>query len=164
MRTIALAAALVLSTVVAGTAPALAACNITNLPCWGQGKKCNIKFRNKTGLAGGSGAGEHNQISLAATLKISAIDENSKQVGSNTLRIAAGDNKTLNLDKKKGFTEISIKANGVNNIRMQCADVKATLKGSGKCDVFTAGKSGGVNSTVTLYLAYKCAGGDVVSH
>jgi hypothetical protein len=70
MRPIALAAALVVSAIVAGTAPALAACDITDLSCWGPGKKCNIKLRNKTGLAGGSGAGEHSQISRAATIRV----------------------------------------------------------------------------------------------
>jgi hypothetical protein len=47
---------------------------------------------------------------------------------------------------------------------MRCADVKATLEGSGKCDVFAAGTSGGLNAATIFYLAYKCAGGDVVSH
>jgi hypothetical protein len=168
MRGIALAAALIVSAVVAGTAPALAAstCDITDLSCWGPGKKCNIKFRNKTGLAGGSGAGEHNQISRAATLRILAVNRDSERVGSNTLKILAGDNKTLNLDKKTGFAAIKIGAANTSDVRMQCADIRATLEGSGKCDVLAATSSSysiGKGGNMNFYLAYKCAGGDVVS-
>jgi hypothetical protein len=91
-----------------------------------------------------------------------------KKAGKNVITITAGDNKTLNLDKKTGFSEILITAFDTAKVTMQCADIRATLKGSGKCDVFTAGtsggKSGGLNTATIFYLAYKCAGGDVVSH
>jgi hypothetical protein len=166
MRAIALATALVASAVVAGTAPALAAstCDITDLSCWGPGKKCNIKLRNKTGLAGGSGAGEHNQISRAATLRVSARKPDGEKAGSNVITITAGDNKTLNLDKKTDFSEIRITAFDTAKVTMGCADIRGTLKGSGRCDVIAATKGKVTMSDVpTFYLAYKCAGGDVVS-
>jgi hypothetical protein len=165
MRAIALAAALVVSAVVAGTAPALAAssCDITDLSCWGPGKKCNIKFRNKTGLAGGSAAGEHNQISRAATLRVSARKSNGNKAGSNVISITAGDNKTLNLDKKKDFVEIRLRSDSAQAVTMSCDDIRATLKGSGKCDVFAASSSRLDPLAFRYYLAYKCAGGDVVS-
>jgi hypothetical protein len=165
MRAIALAAALVVSAAVAGTAPALAAssCDITDLSCWGPGKKCNIKFRNKTGLAGGSGGGQHNQFSQASTLLISARNASDALVGSNRLKIPAGGNKTLNLDKKKGFAAISIEADALMNIEMGCADIRGALKGSGKCDVIAASSGSSKTLKTHFYLAYKCAGGDVVS-
>ena len=167
MRVILLAAALILPALVAGQAPALAeTCEITDLSCWGSGKKCNIKFRNKTGLGGGSGAGEHNQISRAATLHVSARKDDDGRAGSNTIKFDAGSSKTLNLDKKKDFLTVRITAGSSENVTMDCADIRDTLNGSGNCDVFAASSgsaSSSGNVSIRYYLAYKCAGGSVVS-
>lgn len=159
-------ALLAFSVIAAGSLPALATCydEIQALPCWGGGKKCNIKFRNHTGEVSGSGGGEYNQISSANTVRISARKADGKRAGSNTLSIDAGGNKTLNLDKKQDFDRIRIEMSlwldyGNDTVSMECADVKDVLEENATCKLFVHQEYR--NSTVYDYAAYSCNGGKV---
>ncbi len=142
---------------------AVAVCNITDLPCWGDDTKCNIKFRNLSGLAEGSGGGTPwNQTTLAATIRVTANLPNSKngddkQVG-NGLQILAGQSKTINLDKHQGFDHIQgriMDGSSWTGFVMKCAAVREVLKGKGNCKMFrtTDGK---------YDPAFNCNGGSVV--
>lgn len=152
-------------------APASAAScyeRIQSLECWGGSSKCNIKFRNHTGLASGSGGSEYNQVSRAKTIRVWAVDENGDQVGSNKIKMLAGQNNTLNLDKKDGFEEINIRAYGEPDansdlsIRMDCDAIVSTLEGTANCKVFIArgqvvSAVGSGYSTGTGYgIGYSC--------
>lgn len=138
--------------------PALAACDITDLPCWGDNSKCHIKFRNKTGEGSGSGGGtKWTQVSLAATIRVTANDSRDKGIG-NKLNIPAGSSGTINLDKKGGFAHIDTrKMDGTSftGFRMSCATIRAVLQGSAKCKVFST------TSNAAYPVAYNCNGGDV---
>lgn len=141
------------------------ACDITDLDCWGEDKKCNIKFRNKTGEASGSGGGTpYTQFTQAASIKVMAVDEAGEKVGQ-SLKILAGATKTLNLDKKSGFDRIKIQnttdisANYKNVATLHCEDVRTILIGTGKCKIF-AGKTKDDKNKGTYY---NCDGGNVVS-
>ena len=144
-------------------APVHAQCDITDLPCWGPDKKCNIKFRNLTGEASGSGTGTWlNQKSMAATIEVSARKADRSRAGSNTLEILAGASKTLNLDKKKDFDSIRIQnttnfSGAVLRVRRTCDAIRTTLQGSGTCKVWWGCASAG-----DCWTAITCSGGDVV--
>ncbi len=76
-----LVATAVLATILGvATTTVQAACydDIQSLPCWGPDKKCNIKFRNHTGRASGSGGSEYNQKSQAKTVKAWAATADGK--------------------------------------------------------------------------------------
>ncbi len=119
-----------------------AQCDITDLSCWGSGKKCNIKFRNETGEASGSGGGSYlNQKSQVATIKVSARKADGTRAGSNTLKILAGDAKTMNLDKKKDFVRIKVQnttnfSGATQVVNLDCQGVRQVLQGNGVCKVF----------------------------
>ncbi len=142
---------------------AQAKCDLTDLPCWGPDKKCNIKFRNKTGEASGSDGGTGlKQVSFAKTIRVSARKANLKLAGKNALQILAGDAKHMNLDKKTNFQYIKI-AHAIKAvetklpIKMGCSDIRTILQGSGVCKVFYGQKDlGRIES-----LAYHCDGGNV---
>ena len=87
-----------------------AACDLTNLDCWGKGKKCNIQFDNDTGEGSGSGGGTgYKQVTKARTIRVSARKPDGGRAGKNSLSINAGQSNTLNLDKKNGFGYINIR-------------------------------------------------------
>ncbi|MCP4937056.1 MAG: hypothetical protein GY927_23320, partial [bacterium] len=136
--------------------------------CWGADKKCNIKFRNHTGRASGSGGSEYNQLSRVKTVKIWAEKADGTKAGSNTLSIAADASNTMNLDKKQGFDKIKIKAtpndSGDMVVTMSCNDIKSTLKGTGNCKVFMHGKkftNSDDSKEYAYYTSYSCDGGSV---
>jgi hypothetical protein len=160
MRIIALATVLIVSAVFAATTPVLAqsACDITDLSCWGSGKKCNIKFLNQTGKGSGAGGSQYNQVSWAATIKVLAVKPNGTRAGSNSLSILAGQSKTINLDKKKGFDRIKVYTTTAKKGTMMipCADIRATLTADNNCRIF-ADLVEEENSY--YYLAYNCGGG-----
>ncbi len=157
---------LIVAALAVSAGPAQAACTITDLPCWGPGKKCNIKFRNKTGESSGSDTGAYNQETRAKTLKIRSEDANGARVGSNTLSILAGASNTMNLDKKDGFDHINIKAiaggdKGDMVVDMSCKDIRATLQGSGTCKVYMHKVTPIGSNTAKYYTSYNCDGGKV---
>jgi hypothetical protein len=135
-----------ISLVVPVAVSAAAVCDITDLPCWGKGSKCNIKFSNNTGKASGSGGGTgYRQYSAAATTKVKAVKENGNRAGKNSLEILAGATGTLNLDKKSNFNGINIVAttiDGTPEVTLTCEQVRQVLAGSGKCKLFITGSSG----------------------
>ncbi len=144
---------------------AQAQCDITDLPCWGPDKKCNIKFRNETGEASGSGGSGYNQASYVKTAVVSARKRDGSLAGSNKLEILAGANKTMNLDKKKGFSEINIRVkpkamNIDETVGMTCGHIRETLQGSGTCKIFMVKYSVYPDQ---YYVAYNCNGGKVMS-
>jgi hypothetical protein len=156
MKTLAISAFLLTGLI---SSAASAQCDLTGLECWGPHKKCNIKFKNETGMGSGSGGGTgHDQVSSVATIKVSARKGDNTRAGSNTLQIAAGANKTMNLDKKQGFDKIRIEnVLGGRSPKLTCDDIKKTLNGSGICKVFKALDPDGI-----LWLAVTCNNAEVV--
>lgn len=149
------------------TPSAIAECDISQTKCALNGGKCNIKFKNQTGLASGSGAGSSiSQETSAQTVRVKALKDNGKSAG-NALTIDAGASNTMNMDKKanKDFAKIRISSpvmNGVQSITMGCGDVRTVLDGSGTCKIFYgAGRDSGGGRLDQL--GYNCSGGDVVS-
>ncbi len=131
-------------------------CDLTDLDCWGPDQKCNIKFKNETGMGSGSGGRTgYEQISSAATIKLSARKEDGTRAGRNTLQILAGADKTMNLDKKNDFNSIRIDRLG-SQAQLFCQDIKTTLKGNGVCKVFV-GQIFGKSQTVV-----NCDNGNVL--
>ena len=137
-----------------------AACDLTDLPCWGSNSKCNIKFRNKTGEGSGAGGGTPwNQMSWAGKIRVVAKDSKDNRIG-NTLTIDAGASKTINLDKKSGFAHIDVTMVMVgggtdSRILMSCKPIRAVLQRDDSCKVF-------YTTSGDYRLAYNCGGGDVV--
>ncbi len=135
-------------------------CDLTGLDCWGPHKKCNIKFKNLTGLDHGAGGGTgYEQVTYAATIKISARKADGSRAGKNSLSILAGADNTLNLDKKENFADIRIERKtgyGFKTARLRCNDVKSTLNGDGLCKVFVGQATGRTFTIVT------CDGGNVL--
>lgn len=145
---------------------AFAACDISETNCAVNGGKCNIKFRNVTGEDSGS-AHHHplKQMSLTQTIKVKALKENGNRAG-NTLTIYAGDNKTMNVDKKakKNFAKIRMASPNMETVKsktMSCDHVKAVLNGNGTCKVFY-GYSLYREHAFEYELGYSCDGGKVV--
>ena len=145
---------------------ASATCDISETKCAVEGKKCNIKFRNKTGDTGGSdGSSDVNQTSSAQTVLVKAIDDDGNRVG-NKLQIVAGASKTMNLGKKSnsksGFNAIRITSQSfsgsVDGATISCDKVKAVLNGNGTCKVFHGAFSGSISH---FTLGYQCDGGKV---
>jgi len=149
-----------------------AVCDLTSvspaLTCLEKGKKCNIKFKNVTGLGSGAGgATGYNQEGYASTVKISARKEDKTRAGSNSISIAAGQDKTFNLDKKKDFEYIKVQRNtglGVKVAKINCEEIQTILSGKAHCKVFVGyhilgfrGSGHGEQHTVV-----KCDGGSVV--
>ena len=154
--------AFLLMALMASTASA-AVCDLTQLDCWGPGKKCNIKFRNETGEGSGSGGGTGlKQISEASVIKVSARKADNTRAGSNTLKISAGDSKHMNLDKKKDFLKIRVtretKFAGSTRATLSCAEVKTTLNGNGICKAFVG------NNNMGKFLVVTCNGNEVVAY
>lgn len=136
------------------SASAEVVCDLTDLPCW-EGGKCNIKFKNHTGLASGSGNGIVDQETLAMSVQVTARKPDGSKTG-NGFWIPAGSSKTMNLEKKKKLSWLRIKSrrDDVHAVRMQCDDIKAVLKGNGNCNVYF-GFAKGISNHVEE-LAYSC--------
>ena len=150
-----------------GFAPAaFASCDISETKCAVNGSKCNIKFRNVTGVASGSDQGTGlSQKPSAQTIKIKAIKDNGEKAG-NALTINSPGNKTMNVDKKanKNFAKIRMASPNmetVKSVTMSCDDVKAVLNGNGTCKVFY-GYSLYRENAFEYALGYNCDGGNVV--
>lgn len=146
------------------TPAAHAACDISQTKCALNGGKCNIKFRNQTGISSGSDSGtDIIQESSAQTVKVKALKDNGDKAG-NALTIAAGASNTMNVDKKanKNFAKIRITSmSTVEGVTMGCSEVQDVLNGNGTCKVFYGyGASG--NSHTDFRLGYNCDGGNVV--
>ena len=148
------------------TPSAMAACDISNTDCAKNGGKCNIKFKNQTGLSSGSSKSTSlSQESSAHTIRVKALKDDGKSAG-NSLTINAGASNTMNMDKKanKNFAKIRISSegmSGVQSVSMGCGDVRTILNGSGVCKVFygSTRDSGGGRLD---QLGYDCAGGSAV--
>ena len=144
---------------------ATADCDITDTKCYKNNGKCNIKFRNVTGQATGSGSGTMlTQKSLAQQIRVKAIKDNDKAAG-NILNIEAASSKTMNIDKKynKGFAKIRISApffDTVNGVTMSCETVKAVLNGNGTCKIFN-GATDYQATNMRSQLGYSCDAGKV---
>lgn len=150
-----------------GLAPAaFASCDISQTKCALNGGKCNIQFKNKTGVHKGLSRGTNlKQMSLTQTIKVKALKENGHSAG-NSLTIAADASKTMNVDKKanKNFAKIRIASPNmetVKSVTMSCEDVKAVLNGNGTCKVFY-GYSLYRDNAFEYDLGYNCDGGNVV--
>ncbi|MFN3213438.1 MAG: hypothetical protein ACE37M_10055 [Henriciella sp.] len=142
-----------------------AACDISDTKCAVNGGKCNIKFKNRTGDASGSGDGSNiKQTSSAQTILVRAIRADDSKAG-NTLSITAGASNTMNIEKKakKNFEFIGISSKdlvgSVDSVGMSCAAVKAVLNGNGTCKVFHGAKQ--EQGRLQLGLGYQCDGGKV---
>ncbi len=140
------------------TAPAVAvgACDISDLPCWGDDTKCNIKIINNTGKSSGSGGTHFNQTSWAVTIKAKALMPNGTRAGSNTLEILAGQSKTLNLDKKDGFDRLEIftSTGKGGNVTIQCDDIREILENDKNCKVLVDRSE--KHGDTYYYFAYNC--------
>jgi predicted methyltransferase len=139
---------------------ASADCDITTTKCHQNGGKCNIKFRNQTGVSGGSNDTGLDRQASAQIIRVKAVKDNDKAAG-NVINIEAGTSKTMNIDKKynKDFAKIRISSPtlSVSGITMSCAHVKTVLDGDGTCKVI-AGTAGGGGQ-----LGYQCEGSKVAN-
>ena len=102
------------------TPSARAECDISQTKCAVNGGKCNIKFRNLTGVERGSGKDTSiNQTAEAKLIRVKAVKKNGKKLG-NALSINASRSKTLNIDKKakKDFDRIQITSPDHSNYRL----------------------------------------------
>lgn len=138
-------------------------CDITAAPCWGDGKKCDIHFKNDTGLATGDSHGTYNQESFAATIKVEAqyyeTNAGDQNVG-NRLKILAGQKATMNLDKKVnagGFAWIHVAIPGepTSILDIPCEQIQRILEGGHTCHIWTT-------TSAQYDLAYSCNGGDQI--
>ena len=147
------------------TPVARAECDISQTKCAVNGGKCNIKFRNLTGISTGSGKDTAiNQTAEAKLIRVKAVKQNGKKLG-NALSINASASKSLNLDKKakKEFAKIHITSpadKSVNGVTMSCDHVKAVLNGTGSCKVFY-GYS--IYDKSNYRLGYTCSNDHVVN-
>ena len=155
--------ALALGVFTAAAAPvASATCDISDTKCAMEGSKCNIKFRNRTGDAGGSGKG---QTSSAQTITVKAIRDDSSKAG-NKLTIVAGASNTMNFDKKakNNFEDVVIMSTDlggtVDATGLTCEGVKAVLNGTGKCKVYHRADHS-KTSGFRFSLAVQCDGGNI---
>lgn len=143
---------------------ASAACDISQTKCALNGGKCNIKFRNITGVSSGSGKDTSiHQTAEAKIIRVKAVKQNGKKLG-NALNINASASKTLNLDKKakKEFAKIQITSpadKAVGGVTMSCEHVTAVLNGTGTCKVFYGYSS---YDKSNYRLGYTCSGDRVV--
>ncbi|MBI1178944.1 MAG: hypothetical protein GC201_00195 [Alphaproteobacteria bacterium] len=148
-------------------------CDLSDLPCSQDGNKCNIKFNNESGKAGGSGGGsDHNQLSSSGDVSITARDASGNKVG-NSLRFGDGQSKSLNLSKdaKASFKTIKVKINSTGLDKFTspkyatliCSQVREVLKGRAVCNVFAAVRYGAAGVNAWHYTAYSCNGGKVKS-
>ena len=162
----ALMAGLSLAVASAFSAPlASAECDISQTKCALNDGKCNIKFRNQTGIAGGSDGGTKlEQTSSAQIIRVKAAKENGKPAG-NVLTIEAGTSKSLNLDKKakKNFDRIRISSPtlaSVEGVTITCAQVQQILDGSGTCKIFNGVPAYG-SEKFDYQLGFSCDGSNV---
>lgn len=141
-------------------------CDISQTKCVLNDGKCNIKFRNHTGKAGGSDGGTKlQQTSSAQMIKITARKSKNRRAG-NDITIQVGANNTMNIDKKaaKEFKRVRITApedTQVQRIVMSCEDVKAVLNGNGTCNVFHGETTAGWADGAKFFLGYQCDNGNV---
>jgi len=145
-------------------APAIApaqSCDLTQLRCATEGNKCNIKFKNFTGLRESTCQGK--SYSLAKTIKVMAKNDKGKDLG-NTLSILAGASSTLNLskEKKKNTSSIVVGGGGSNYDRgkLTCGQIKTILSGNGTCKVYVSDTSYDDN-LFKGYFYFDCDGGNV---
>jgi hypothetical protein len=150
---------------IAAAPVASATCDISQTKCAVNGGKCNIKFRNQTGISSGSGGGtDLKQTSSAQTVKVKAVKDNGNNAG-NSLTINAGASNTMNMDNKakKNFAKIRITSPAmarVDGVTMSCTDVRAVLNGNGTCKIFHGEPPYGSES-LEYQLGYNCDGGKV---
>jgi hypothetical protein len=137
-------------------------CDLSDLPCAQQGQKCNIHFKNLTGVAENT-CYKAKSWPLARTVKVKAKDVNHNTLG-NTLTILAGAKNTMNLSKtaKAEISHITVDE-GTEYFRdtlLTCDEIKTVLKGSGKCKIYLH-KTGGSALNPYGFVFFDCSGGDV---
>lgn len=165
IRHVSLSAFLLGTAMLASTPAALAQCDISQTRCAVNGGKCNIKFRNRTGISNGSDGGTSlKQSSSAQTVQVKARKANKEKAG-NKLSIVAGTSGTMNFDKKakKSFEDVQLSSADITQVKpviMSCEDVRAVLNGNGTCKVFH-GEDSSSGLDWTFYLGYQCDGGNV---
>ena len=110
-------------------------CDISDLPCARDGKKCNIKFTNLSGISENMCRGK--SFSSAATVNVSAKDDNGKDLG-NRLSIDADSSGSLNLSKrkKKNTSKISVGGTSTGGVSLDCKAIRQVLSGTGKCKIY----------------------------
>ena len=105
-------------------------------------------------------------MSLTQTIKVKAPSKKTETGPATRLRIYAGDNKTMNVDKKakKNFAKIRMASPNMETVKsktMSCDHVKAVLNGNGTCKVFY-GYSLYREHAFEYEQGYSCDGGKVV--
>lgn len=158
--------AFLFGTVMIAASPAARAdCDISQTRCAVNDGKCNIKFRNRTGISNGSDGGTSlKQSSSAQTIQVTARKANKNKAG-NKLSIAAGATASMNFDKKakKYFDYVQLSSADITQVKpviMSCADVTAVLNGNGTCKVFH-GEDSSSGADWTFYLGYQCDSGNI---
>jgi hypothetical protein len=142
------------------SAPAFAKCDISTLACWGSGSKCNIHFKNHTGLATGDSGGTYNQTSAARNIRVWAETKSGDRVSGRKL-INAGDKKTINLDKAKNFDHIEIKQDDLWKKEpklysvIKCPEIQRILQGEGTCHIW-------LTTSQQKPIAFSCNGKSII--
>ena len=168
MKHLTVSASLVLALSIAVFAPAAVAdCDIRETKCYKNKGKCNIKFRNRTGVEDKTDSDSRlNQRASAQIIRVKAVKENGKAAG-NVINIEAGTSKTMNIDKKwkKDFARIRISSPtmaAVDGVTMSCDHVLQVLNGNGTCKVFYGIKRRSNDDRKYRYqLGYQCDGGSL---
>ena len=149
------------------TPVAAADCDIRETKCYKNDGKCNIKFRNRTGVEDKTDRNSRlNQRASAQIIRVKAVKDNGKAAG-NIINIEAGTSKTMNLDKKwkKEFARIRISSPtmaAVDGVTMSCDHVLQVLNGNGTCKVFYGIKQRSNDDRKYRYqLGYQCDGGNL---
>ncbi len=163
-----LMSALAASLMAAFAAPTASAdCDIRETKCYKNKGKCNIKFRNRTGVEDKTDRNSRlNQRASAQIIRVKAVKDNGKPAG-NIINIEAGTSKTMNIDKKwnKEFAQIRISSPtmaAVDGVTMSCDHVLQVLNGNGTCKVFYGIKQRSNDSRKYRYqLGYQCDGGSL---
>lgn len=111
-------------------------CDLSDLDCSKPGRKCDIHFDNRTGLAEYTGK-KSKSYSNALTVKIRARDADKKKL-ENSLGIRAGQKNTINLSNSIKSGMVDIRASSQCNFygdELSGGQIRTILKGTGKCKI-----------------------------
>ncbi len=144
-----------------------AECKLTGESCYTEGnQKCNIKFKNRTGLASGPFAahsgGSGGQIASAQDITVFAVQNDGTGARGGKHKIVAGGSSTINLtsDNKveKGFSEIRVVANLIEKrATISCSDIKTLLQANKPvCRVAIVKRAPPSGGLYIDHVGYKC--------
>lgn len=139
-------------------------CRIAQLDCAKSGSKCNIKFRNRTGVQEPTGC-YGKSAAQATKVRVAAQDVNGKDLG-NDLTIEAGATNTMNLENKKKTGFMSIRVSSPDNmlakdVSLSCAQIKQILAKDATCKVYIDYNENSDKETDKFHVALVCNGGEV---